>query len=259
MIGGYFMTTYSTGTIMLAEGHTIESSVVYKRQKLLDDLPIKAVLDQIKAVASVDALTEVLDRSHFGSMITSEAYRTAVARKDWAVADLLVLDTLAQNRAVYARVLDTEAWMLAFSGRLCAEVETAHAAFRWLDPPELESYLGGTFESRVEDNRARRGFKALSMNPSLKFFLRKVTMTVPLDRGIRRRVKCVRYTTLPRQVKVEDERITDAMAGANVSEAEIRVPDATPVPAGTTFTVGHDAQVDRRVIAMLKEMYTVKY
>lgn len=252
------MTTHSAGTITLAEGHTIEGAAVYKRRRLLDDLPIEAALDRAKTEASVDACTELLGVSRFGSMIIVDASRTAVARKDWSAADRLILDTLAQDRAAYARVLDAEAWMLAFSGRLCAEVETAHAAFRWLDPPELESYLGSTFESRVEGNQTRRGFKALSMNPSLSFLLRKVMMTVPLNHDIRKCVKCVRYTTLPRQVKVEDERIADAMVAVNIDEAEIRVPDGTPVPAGTTFAIEHDAQVDGRVIAMLKDLYMVK-
>ena len=253
------MTAHSAGTITLAEGHTIEGAAVYKRRRLLDDLPIEAVLDRAKAAASIDVLTELLDTSRFGSMITSDAYHTAEARKDWKVADRLVLDTLALNRTVYARVLDAEAWMLAFNERLCAEAETAHVAFRWLDTQELESYLGGTFESKVEDNCTRRGFKALSMNRNLNFLLRKVTMTVPLNLDMRRCIKCVRYTTLPRRVKVEDERITDAMAATNADEAEIRVPDGTPIPAGTTFAIGHDAQADGCVITMLKESYTVKH
>lgn len=37
------------------------------------------------------------------------------------------------------------------------------------------------------------------------------------------------------------------------------MPDETHVPAGTTFTVEYEAQADGRVIAMLKESYTVKY
>lgn len=253
------MTTRSAGTITLAEGHTIESAAVRKRRRLLDDLPIKAALGRAKAAASVDARTELLGVSRFDSMVILDACHTAAVRKDWTAADRLVLDALAQDRAAYARVLDAEAWMLAFSGRLCAEVRTARAAFRWRDAPELESYLGGTFESRVEDNQKRRGFKALTMNPNLKFLLRKVTMAVPLTRDMRKCIKCVRYTALPRLVKVEDERIADAMTAANVDEAEIRVPDGTPVPAGTTFAVGRDARVDGRVIAMLKELYTVKH
>ena len=135
----------------------------------------------------------------------------------------------------------------------------ARAAFRWIDPPELQSYLGGVFESRMEDNRTRRGFKALTINPGLKFLWRKVMMTIPLNLDMRKCVKCVRYTTLPRQVKVEDERIADEMTAANVNEAEIRVPDGTAVPVEAIFTVQHDALVDKRVVSMLKEMYIVRY
>ena len=255
--GGCLMTVHTTGTIALAEGHTIESAVVYKKRRLLDDLPIKTVLRQAEVVASVDAFTELLDRSRFEGAVILDAYHAAAARKDWKSVDQLVLDTLARNRAVYAKVLGAEAWMYAFGGRLCAEAETAHAAFRRIDPPELQSYLGGVFESKMEDNRTRRGFKALTINPGLKFLWRKVMMTIPLNLDMRKCVKCVRCTTLPRQVKVEDERIADEMTAANVNEAEIRVPDGTAVPAGTIFTIQHDALVDKRVIAMLKEMYPV--
>ena len=172
------MTVHTAGTIALAEGHTIESAVVHKKRRLLDDLPIETVLRQVKVVAGVDALSELLDRSRFEGGVISDAYRAAAARKDWMEVDQLALDALARNRAVYAKVLDAEAWMYAFSGRLCTEAETAHAAFRWIDTTELQSYLGGTFESRVEDNLARRGFKALSINSSLNFLFRKVKMTV---------------------------------------------------------------------------------
>ena len=251
------MTVHTAGTIALAEGHTIESAVVHKKRRLLDDLPIETVLRQVKVVAGVDALSELLDRSRFEGGVISDAYRAAAARKDWMEVDQLALDALARNRAVYAKVLDAEAWMYAFSGRLCTEAETAHAAFRWIDPLELQSYLGGVFESKMEDNRTRRGFKALTINPDLKFLWRKVMMTIPLNLDMRKCIKCVRYTTLPRQVKVEDERIADEMAAVNANEAEIRVPDGTAVPVGTVFTIQHDALVDKRVIAMLKEMYTV--
>ena len=119
--------------------------------------------------------------------------------------------------------------------------------------------MGGTFESRIEDDLTRRGFKALSMNPRLKFLSRKVKMEVPLGYDVRRRVNCVRYTSLPRQIEAKDERIEDAKNSSNATEAEVRVPDGTPIPAGTTFTVQEGASVDRRVVGRLKEMYSVKH
>ena len=253
------MIAHSTDTITLAEGHAIERARVYRKRKILDDISISAMLGKSSILASVKASQSLLNRDHFGGTTTSYVYRAAVSRKDWTVADQVVLDTLAQNRAAYTRLLDAEEWMHAFSERLCAEGEIAHAAYRWMDPPELDSYLGGTFESKEEDNYTRRGFKALSMNPTLNFLLRGVMMTVPLNRDMRRCLKCVRYTALPRQIRVEDERIADEKSGGNAKEAEVRVHDGTPVPAGTIFTVQQGVPVDRSVIARLNEMYAAKY
>ena len=253
------MTALNTNTIMLAEGHAIDRAAVHEKRLVLDDLHIGAVLGMARAKAKVGKFVSSPDAGYFGSASASDAYHAVVARKDWATVDQLILDALARDRAIYDKFLDAEEWMQAFSGRLCAEAEAAHGAYRWMDPPELESYLGGTFESRVEDDLTRRGFKALSMNPALKFLLRKVMMEVPLDSGMRRNVRCIRYTALPRQVEARDERIEDAKNVVNVKEAEVRVPDGTPVPAGTTFTVQQNAPVDKRVIAALKEMYVVRH
>ena len=253
------MTAYTTNTIALAEGHTIEGAAVYKKRRILDDLSISAVLGNASILTSIRVSKKLPVAVRFADVTNSDAYRAAVSRKDWMVVDRLILDVLARSRVDYARLLDAEEWMHAFSGRLCAEAKTAHAAYRWMDPPELDSYLGGTFESRVEGDHTRRGFKALSMNPSLNFLFRKVKMTVPLNCDMRRYIKCIRYTTLPRQVEVEDERITDEKGGGNANEAEIRVPDGTPVPVGTTFTARQSAPVDKRVIVNLNEMYAVEH
>ena len=216
------------------------------------------MLDKIEVLTTVNASSESLDADYFGSAAISSAYHGAAARKDWPTVDLLVLDALARNQSKYDRLLDAEEWMQAFSGRLCAEAETAHAVYRWMDPPKMESYLGGTFESRAEDDHTQRGFKALSVNPKLKFLLREVMMAVPLNQEIRRRVKCVRYTSLPREVEARGERITDDKTSLYVNEAEVRVSDGTPVPPGTTFTIERGAPVDERVVRMLGKMYAVK-
>lgn len=251
------MTAHTTDTIALAEGHTIEGAAVYKKRQILDDLSISDVLDNKSILTSIRTSKKLPVGARFWDVTASDAYRTAVSRKDWMVVDRLILDVLARSRVDYARLLSAEEWMHAFNGRLCAETETANAAYRWMDPPELDSYLGGTFESKEEDNRTRRGFKALSMNPDLNFLLREVKMTVPLNCDMRKHVKCIRYTTLPRQVEVKDERITDEKSGGNANEAEIRVPDGTPVPVGTTFTARQSAPVDKHVIVRLNKMYTV--
>lgn len=70
------------------------------------------------------------------------------------------------------------------------------------------------------------------MNPRLRFLSRKVMMEVPLDHGMRGHVKCVLYTSLPREMKARDERIADVKNAFGANEAEVRVPDGTPVPQG---------------------------
>ena len=229
------MTAGAAGAIVLAEGHAIDRAAVDRKRRILNGLPIAAVLLRTRVWAKASVPVKLLDVDYFGSVSIFYAYRAAVACKDWPTVDRLVLDALARKPSAYDRLLDAEEWMQAFSGRLCAEAETAHAAYRWIDPPELESYLGGTFESRVEDDLTRRGFKALSMSHDLKFLLRKVMMAVPLD-CMRGRIKCVRYTCLPRKLKARNERIEDAKSALNAVEAEVRAPDGTAVPSGTVFT-----------------------
>ena len=164
---------------------------------------------------------------------------------------------LAATPSNYNTVLDVEEWMRAFSGRLCSEAGTARSAYRWLDPPELESYANGTFESRVEGDHTRRGFKALSMNPGLNFEMRSVVLKVPLGHVIRKSIRCVPYTIMPRDIDAPDERISDAKNMAFAAEAEVRVPDGTAVPSGTVFTIKPDAGVDQGVVMALEKKYTV--
>ena len=149
---------------------------------------------------AVSPLTRSLDAECFGSPSTSGAYRSAAARKDWTAVDRAVLDPLARNHVKYGKFLAAEEWMHAFAKRLRAEAEGANEALRWMDPPELQSYLEGTFESKVECGGTRRGFRALSLNPALNFLLRPVALVVQLDPGIRRSLRHVRYTALPRYI-----------------------------------------------------------
>ena len=171
-----------------------------------------------------------------------------VIPKNWLGVDKLVLDTLAPIGPDYGRFLDAEEWPRAFSNRLCAEAEAARAAYRWLDPPELESYLTGTFESKAESGRTRRGFKAPSMNPDLNFGLRKVVLKVPLDHGMRKSIRCVRYTAMPREADGPDEGISDPKNASYAREAEVRVPDGAAVPSGAVFTIKQGARVDQDVV-----------
>ena len=132
------MTARAAGRITLAAGHTIERDAVNKKRLLLDDLPIKAVLDKVKnATKGASPFTKSLGVKYFGSEAMFNAYRVATDCKDWATVDRLVLDVLAHNRSSYGKFLEVEEWMYAFTGRLHAEALTARSAYRWLDPSEL--------------------------------------------------------------------------------------------------------------------------
>ena len=124
---------------MLAEGHAIDCAAVDKKRRILDDLSIDAVLDMSDGWSNAEVSTKSFDADWFGSATTSNACRAAASRKDRQAVDRPILDALGLNHSKYGRVLDAEECMQAFTGRLCAEVETAHAAYRWMDPPELES------------------------------------------------------------------------------------------------------------------------
>ena len=253
------MTARAPGaTIELAPGHVISRAAVRRKMLLLDDLSIDDVVGMIADIWNgISPLMRSLDARYFGSSTVSDAYRSAAARKDWAAADKAVLDPLARNRARYGRFLEAEEWMHAFTERLRAEAERACNAFRWMDPPELQSYLDGTFESKVEFGGTRRGFKALSLNPGLKFLSRPVVVRVPLVPRMRRSLRPVCYTALPRYIEEKNERIADPKNAINAREAEVRVPDGTAVPSDSAFIVKAGTSVDERVARALKRRYDV--
>ena len=254
------MTARAAGRITLAAGHTIERDAVNKKRQLLDDLSIKAVLGKAKSAwKRVSPFTRSLDGKYFGSKGMFNAYRAAAARKDWAAVDQAVLDVLAQNRPSYDKFIEVEELMHAFTGRVYAEALTARNAYRWLDPSELQSYLNGTFMSKAEGDGTRRGFKALSMNRNLNFLSRKVMITVPLDPDIRRSLRRVHYTALPRYIGEKNERIGDPKNAANAGEAEVRVPDGTAVPPGSVFVVKPGTPMSGDVVRALARKYTVTW
>ena len=252
------MTLRGPDEIVLAPGHAITRSGRRAKEKALDGIPMCDVLRKAEAVyASSNKIIGELDKGFFGTAAISMRYHGLVAQKNWPAVDKLVLDTLAATSSDYNAFLDAEEWMQAFSGRLCVEAETACTAYRWLDPPELKSYLGGTFESRAEGAQSRRGFKALSMNPNLNFELRRVALEVPLDHGMRKSIRCVRYTVLPREVEGPDERISDPKNALYAREAEVRVPDGTAVPSGAVFTIKQGTRVDQNVVMALEKNHAV--
>ena len=76
-------------------------------------------------------------------------------RKSWTESDRLFLDALVEDRAGYRRIIDSEETMCAFSAWLCGTALGADRAYRWIDPPELESYTAG--RSKVGSSRTGRG------------------------------------------------------------------------------------------------------
>ena len=191
------MTAHGSDAIALAPGHAITRSGVRAKEKELNDLPLRGVLKKVDDIrSSTIEITRTFDEGLFGNTGVSNRFHYLLAQKKWPESDKVFLDALVVTHPDYNALLDAEEWMRAFSGRLCSEARTAHRAYRWLDPPELESYVSGTFESRVESNLTRRGFKALSMNPSLNFDMRRVVLEVPLGHVLRKSIRCVPYTII---------------------------------------------------------------
>lgn len=181
----------------------------------------------------------------------------AQAKKNWDKADRLLLDEINLDRAEYDRLLDEEASARAFGAWLCRTALALDYVYRWIDPPEVGSCVGGTFESRIETNGKRRGFRALTANSKLRFDKRKIRMRVPMDSIIRRSIWCVRYTALPRRIDEKDERIGDPKSAEHAAEAEIRVPDGTPIPRKTDFAVMHGARIDKGIAKALGARYRI--
>ena len=242
----------------IAPGHSIDICGVRKKLAAFDSLSTKGVMSTAKgARQAVQEYEDTVDQKYFGSGEVFGRYEAAQMRKDWAESDRLFLDVLAGNRSEYRRFIDSEETMCAFSAWLCGTALGADWAYRWIDPPELESCTGGTFESRIEEDGARRGFKALTVNPELRFKERKIRLRVPMDGTIRGSIRCVQYTALPRRMRESDERIDDPKEARHPVESEIRVPDGTPIPLGTEFVVMASTRVDRVLTKELRRRYKV--
>lgn len=237
----------------IAPGHSIDICGVRKRLAAFDSLSMQGVLSAAKDVGqTVQKYGGVVDEKYFGSSEVFERYEAAQMRKDWAESDRLSLDALVEDRAGYRRIIASEETMCAFSAWLCGTALGADRTYRWIDPPELEIYTSETFESRIEEDGARRGFKALTTNPKLWFEGRKIKIQVPIGNIIHTSIRCVRYTTLPRRMRESDERIDDPKEAVHAAESEIRVPDGTPIPSETEFVVMQDAGIDRVVTKELR-------
>ena len=244
--------------IMLAPGHYAERDTICKKRAILDKLSIDHVLCRITDIdASVGTLNHPLGDEYFGRPGAYVRYTKAMARKDWSMSDSMVFDALASDAIAYRKLIEAEEWTRAFNGWLRRLAFNAPFAYRWIDPVELESLKSGTFQSKVEEGIKRRNHKALSLNPKLEFFGRKVMLTVPLTPHVLGSVQCVSYTALPRIIVEEDEEIGDPKNVGHADEAEIRVPDGTAIPPGTVVSVQQGASIDKETLAGLEKWCTI--
>lgn len=245
-------------TISLASGHVVKVCSVRKKIDAFDALSVQGVLSAAEgAWLGVRDYNASIDIEYFGSYERYSRYKIAQARKDWCESDRLFLDEVAKDGSKYRRLLDAEETARAFSAWLCGAALAADYAYRWIDPPELRSCVEGTFESRIEADGTRRGFKALTINPLLRFEGRKIQMRVPIDDAVRRSMRCVQYTVMPRDMEEKDERVCDSKGADHAAESEVRVLDGTPIPLGTDFVVLRGAEIGWEVDRMLGAKYKI--
>lgn len=247
-------------TISVAPGHTISMQGVRKKLAALDGFSMPEVLSAAEgAWREVWEHREPVDAGYFGSDKIYGRYRAAQARKDWQESSRLILGARRLDSMEYRRLLDAEEAAHAFSVWLCGTALGTDRAYRWIDPPELESCMGGTFESKIEADGTRRGFKALTINPRLQFEGRKIQMRVPIDGSMHRNIQCVQYTILPRNIEEKDERVCDPKEAVHAAEAEVRVPDGTPIPPSADFVVLPDAGISRDAANALGTRYKIMW
>lgn len=245
-------------SIILAPGHAISMHRVHEKLAAFDALSMPQVLAVAKSTwAGVWKYNASVDKERFGSEEVFGRYKKAQARKDWSESDRLFLDALRVDRMEYSRFLDAEETARAFTAWLCGTALASDYAYRWIDPPEIESCAGGTFESKVEADGTRRGFKALTANPGLWFDEREIKMKVPVGGAMRKNIRCVQYTVMHRDLKENEERVCDPKSAEYASEAEIRVSDGTPIPLGTEFFVSPDARIDRELAKKVGTRYRI--
>ena len=246
--------------IRLALGHAISMHRVREKLAAFDALSMPRVLAAAKgAWAEAWEYNSGTGTEYFESHEIYGRYAEAHGRKNWGGSDRMFLDMLKTDRVQYSRFLDAEETARAFSVWLCGTSLASDYVYRWINPPELGSCTDGTFESKIEEDGTRRGFKALTINPELRFEGRKIHMRVPMDGGMRSNVRCVHYTVMPRNLEEEDERICDPKEAKHATEAEVRVIDGTPIPPRTDFVVLPGAKIGREVAKGLGRRYKIAW
>lgn len=168
----------------------------------------------------------------------TERYTSAANAKNWPEADRIYMEALLnKDPLAFQQTLETEGWARALNVILDENFDQIDVLWRWISPEEVQSYSGGTFESRVEEDGGRRGFKALSIGPNAYSMERSVYVIVQIDENIRRVAVRPDYTALPRPLESHEERLGDGKHIKYAGETEWRLPDGTRVPRGTRMFV----------------------
>ena len=113
----------------------------------------------------------------------------------------------------------------------------ATTLYRWMDLVELESYLGGTFESRTVPGKGRRGCRLFSLWTNGYALERPARPAAPVDDAVRGKLRTAVCTALPRPASSAEERIDSRKHLAKADETECRLEDGTGVPGGTRIRV----------------------
>ena len=164
-------------------------------------------------------------------------YQLAIKSKDWRRADWLCIEALRYHDLDALReILYAEGRARAFNILLAEHLARASVLMRYIDAAEVLSYVGGTFESRIEYG-IRRGYKAFSIYKNHFSLERPIIVEVPIDNYVRRAVRPVAYTALLRPLLESEERIDDQKYITYAHETECRIPDGTRVPSGTKMWV----------------------
>ena len=176
-----------------------------------------------------------------------EQYWSSVDAKDWPEADWTYAEDLHyKNLALFKTTIIAEGWARALNVILAekfARIDTLH---RWMNFAELPSYKDGIFQSRMEADGEYRLYKACSMAENAYAKTRPVALIVHINEDIRRVVKLVSYTALPRPLQPWEERINDGKHLRYAAETECRIPDGTRVPSNTTMQISL-RNVDHRI------------
>ena len=211
------------------------------------DGPLRKLRSMMYTGKTALQVSEYVARKHVGltndplkilTKTEARLYKLAVDKKDWRLADRIYIEALrAREPAMLQATLDAEGWARAWNVILCEELARIGILWRWIDLEELQSYLGGTFQSRIEKDGGLRLYKAFSVDKNAYSINRPVTVVVPINRVVRSAVKATTYTALPRQLEAAMERMDDKKYVKYANETECRIPDGTRVPRGTKIQV----------------------